>query len=262
MEISKLRLAQLILALLLVAFAIRTMLIFRERSTGPIKQVQTESGPMDADNYVVPHKIYAFDLKSAREALVSKTVWVKAGYGVAFYPFDTDTKRSDFGHEAGLLAPVEQLEIKDVVLDRSPGSVGQWQGPPGARFRIHADEQQVMAVFAKDGKSYAFPIGVNSNGNYHFIADDLLFTQDPHQLYKHWPQATWQAIDQHQPKPGMNQLQVSFAIGVPDSASSLSSTEDTTLHYANNGHPLYVTFVSGRVAEIKPQQAGAAGGGQ
>ncbi|HEV2113734.1 MAG TPA: hypothetical protein VGR50_06260 [Terriglobales bacterium] len=249
---------QIALALFLIAFAIRTLLIFRQRNISPIKQQQTGSAPMDADSYVVSHKIYAYDLKSAREALVGKPVWVKAGYGVAFYPYNASTKKADFFHQAGLLGPIEQLEIKDIVMNRTPGSPGQWQGPPGARFRIHTDDQQVMAVFAKDGKTYAFSIGLNSNGDYHFIADDLLFTQDPHQLYKHWPAATWQAIEQHQVLKTMNEVQVAFAIGVPDSSTSGSLNDDeNTVHYANNGHPMNVTFVDGKATQIKPASADA-----
>src|SRR5579864_7469189 len=243
MENKSFRWLQIGLALVLVAVGIRTLLVFRQRNQAPVKQVQPESGPIDADNYVVPHKLYAYDLKSARQALVGKSVWVKAGYGVVFYPYATGAKPVDFAHPAGLLGPIERLDIKDVVMARSPHSEGEWQGPPGAQFRVHTDEQQMMAVFEKAGKSYAFPIGVNSNGDYHFITDDLLYTQDPHQLYKHWPQATWQAIEQHEAKPGMNQLQVAFAVGVPDSATNTSSQdEENTVHYPNNGRGMNVTF--------------------
>ena len=68
--------------------------------------------------------------------------------------------------------------------------------------------------------------------------------QDPHQLYRHWPAATWQAIEQHKILPGMNELQASFAIGVPDSASD--NSPDRTLHYPNGGHPLEVAYQSGK----------------
>jgi hypothetical protein len=263
MEISRFRWLQIILALVLVAAGIRMVLIFRARNASPVRQEQPESAPIDADNYVVPKKLYAYDLKSARAGLVGKPSWVKAGYGVAFYSYDAGTKHADLTHQAGLLGPIEQIDITDVVLAQSPSPVGEWQGPPGARFRIQKDEQQVMAVFAKGGKSYAFPIGVNSNGDYHFIADGLLFMQDPRQLYRHWPGATWQAIEQHQPKPGMNELQVSFAIGVPDGATSTSlSDEEDTVHYANNGHGVNITFVHGKATEVKPEQASAAARGR
>ncbi|PYX78517.1 MAG: hypothetical protein DMG66_05375, partial [Acidobacteria bacterium] len=60
---------------------------------------QTDQAPLDADAYVVPEKLHAYDLKSARE-LDGKTVWVRAGYGVAFYPYSPASKRADFSKEA------------------------------------------------------------------------------------------------------------------------------------------------------------------
>ena len=50
-----------------------------------------------------------------------------------------------------------------------------------------AGERQVMAVFDKDGKAYAFPVGSIKGGEYKFYSDDMLFIQDPHELYNHWP---------------------------------------------------------------------------
>ena len=253
-ERTNFRKIQIGLALVLVAVGIRTLVFFRERNASPIKQVHQESAPIDADNYVVPHKLYAYDLKSARAGLVGKPVWVKAGYGVAFYPYNSASKRADFTHGTGLLAPIEQLDIKDIVLNRGPNSVGEWQGPPGAQFRVHKDEQQIIAVFAINGKDYAFPIGVVSNSDYHFMADDMLFTQDPHQLYKHWPADVWQAIDQHQVKPGMTDLQADFAIGVGLMDPS-SDSIDKKMNYPNGGKPLTITFHDGKAMDIRPGPA-------
>ena len=248
---------QILLAIGLVAVGIRTLLIFRERhATAP--QPQPQNTALDADDYVVAQKLHAYDLKSARQGLKNTPVWVRAGYGLAYYPYNAATKRADFSHQAGLLAPIEQLQVTDLVLNRAPGSGGgEWQGPPDARFRVHSDQQQVIAVFSKDGKQFAFPAGTVSNGDYHFFLDDLLFIQDPHQLYKHWPAQTWQAIAQHEAKPGMNQLQVSFAIGVPDGASDPTDQQNTTYHYPDNGHPLSVTFENGKATRITPEQPAA-----
>jgi len=244
---------QIFLAIGLVAVGIRTLLIFRERhETAPKPQ---QNAALDADDYVVPHKLHAYDLKSAREGLKNTPVWARAGYGVAYYPYNAATKRADFSHQAGLLAPLEQLQVTDIVLDRAPGSgVGEWQGAPDARFRVHSDQQQVMAVFSKGGKQFAFPAGTANNGDYHLFLDDLLFIQDPRQLYKHWPAQTWQAIEQHQVKPGMNQLEVSFAVGVPDGASDPTDQENTTYHYPNNGNPLRVAFENGKATQVTPEQ--------
>ena len=49
-----------------------------------------------------------------------------------------------------------------------------------------------MAVFEKDGKTYAFSIGSVKDGNYKFYSDDMLFIQDPHELYRTGPRISGQ----------------------------------------------------------------------
>src|SRR5882762_6224836 len=56
--------------------------------------------------------------------------------------------------------------------------------------------------------------------------------EDPHELYKHWPPDIWGAIDQHQVKLGMNELQVDFALGMGVLDHSGDSAVKTA-HYAN-----------------------------
>ena len=78
--------------------------------------------------------------------------------------------------------------------------------------------------------------------------------EDPHQLYKHWPADVWQAVEQHQVKPGMNEMQAVFAIGMgrPDAGSS---SDEKTVHYPNGGKPLVVVYHGDKAAEIKPDSA-------
>ena len=93
-----------------------------------------------------------------------------------------------------------------------------------------------MAVFEKDGKRYAFTIGNAEDNNYQIYSDDILFIQDPHELYKHWPPDVWQAIDNHQVKPGMNELQASFAVGV-GMPEGTGTSNPRIVNYHNDGHP-------------------------
>ena len=76
----------------------------------------------------------------------------------------------------------EQLGIKDVV--RTP--------PPAA-----SDPPQVGALFAKGGHDFVVPIGARRGDDYTIYADDMFSYDDPHQLYRHWPPQTWQAVDRH-----------------------------------------------------------------
>jgi hypothetical protein len=117
-------------------------------------------------------------------------------------------------------------------------------------------KQQVMAVFRKDKKMYAVPIGYEANGDFKIYSDEMFFIEDPHDLYKHWTPDVWQAVEQHQVKPGMSEMQADFAVGMgtPDAGSS---SEQKTVHYPNGGNPLVVVYREGKAAEIKPDASGS-----
>jgi hypothetical protein len=226
---------QLALALALVVAGVRAGYILYQRHEDYVaaqkQQLAKQAGYANADYYVSPKKLYPFDLKSAK-MLTQQPVWVKEGYRYTYYPYDAARKRTDFEHEAGLLLPIERLEIKDVVVDAAAG------------------KHQVMAEFQREGKSYAVPIGFENDGQYKIYSDEIFYVEDPHNLYKHWPADVWQAVEQHQVKPGMNELQADFAVGmgVPDAGAS---SDEKTVKYPNGGKPLVVTYHDGKAAEIK-----------
>jgi hypothetical protein len=189
---------------------------------------------LKADYYVTPKKLHAYDLKSAR-ALTEQPVWVKYGYQHTYYPYDRERHKTDFGHEAGTLLPLQKLAIQDVVTDVSPQA-------PGVK--------QVLARFALEGKSYAVPIGAEKGGDFKIHSDDIFFIEDPRDLYKHWPAEVWRKIDAHEVQAGMSELQASFAIGlgVPEGSGDYGSR---TLHYANGGKPLVIAYQNDKAVEIK-----------
>lgn len=225
------KIIQLVLLAAILAAGVRLYLAYRESKTGLVIEKKPEVA-MDPDYYVTPRKLHPQDLKDAQE-LTHQPAWMRAGYQYTYYPYPG---HSDYDHPAGTVAPLEKLDIKSVVLDRTPGS---------------ATQKQVMAVFEKDGKRYAFPIGVDNDGDFKIYSDDLLFIQDPHELYKHWPADVWKSIDDHQVKPGMNEIQASFAIGngAPE-GTGLSNPR--VVDFPNNGHPLRVTFTNGKATDIQP----------
>jgi hypothetical protein len=229
---------QLALLLLIAVAAIRAGYIVYERSAERAKdaaEANKPAPPLNPDDYVVPKKLYPSDLKSAKQ-LTQQPVWVREGYHHTYYPYDLARHRTDFSHEAGLLLPIQKLNIKDVVVDSAPHS---------------AHTQQIMAIFEQGGKAYAVSIGSLVNNTYNIYSDDYFFLQDPHELYKHWPPEVWEAIDQHQVKPGMNQLQVDFAVGMGVLDRS-SDPAVQTAHYSNGTNPVTVTYRNGKVAEIRP----------
>jgi hypothetical protein len=227
---------QIILLVGILLAGIRVAIIFYERHEDAIEQTKKkEAPPLNPDYYVTPKKLYPYDVKSARQ-LTKQPAWVKVGYAYTYYPYDPATHHTDFAHEAGKLLPIQKLEIKDVVTGVSPEY-------PGVR--------QVLAVFEQDGKHYATPIGTEKDGDYKFYSDDMLFIEDPHQLYKHWPADVWQAVDQHQVKPGMSELEADFAVGI-GLLEAGSDSVDRTLDYPNGGKPLVISFHDGKAMEIKP----------
>jgi hypothetical protein len=106
-----------------------------------------------------------------------------------------------------------------------------------------------MAVFEKDGKNYAFPIGSVKGGNFQIYSDEMLYIEDPHQLYKHWPADLWDAIERHEVKPGMNEIQADFAVGMGIPQRS-DNPDVKTVNYPNGGKPLRVTYRDGKAVEI------------
>ncbi len=228
---------QIALALAIVVAGVRAGYILYQRHEDFVaaqKQEQAkQAGYSNADYYVSPKKLHPYDLKSAQQ-LTEQPVWVKEGYRYTYYRYVPVVKSVDFAHEAGLLGPIERMEIKDVMAVAAPGG-----------------RRQVVATFEKDGHSYAVPIGFETEGRYKIYSDEMFYVEDPHELYKHWPADVWQAVAQHEVKPGMNELQADFAVGMGSLDAGSTSTE-RTLRYANGGKPLVVIFRDGKAAEIKP----------
>ena len=189
---------------------------------------------LNADYYVTPKRVHAYDLKSARQ-FTEQPVWVKYGYQLTYYPYDSKRHKTDFGHEAGVLLPLQKLTIQDVVTDVAPQAPGN---------------KQVLACFSLDGKTFAVPIGAEKGSDFKLRADDIFFIEDPHDLYKHWPADVWKKIDAHEVQAGMSELQASFAIGAgsPEGSGEYGSR---TLHYANGGKPVVITYQNDKAVEIK-----------
>ena len=226
---------QIVLAAAVILAALRTGYILYERHAENAAPARNQAVPLNADYYVVPKKLHPYDLKSAKE-LTRQPVWVIEGYRYTYYRYDPAARRTDFAHAAGLLRPIEKLQIQDVVTGVSPQAPGQ---------------RQVLATFEKDGKEYAVPIGVAQGDDYTIYSDEMFYIQDPHELYKHWPADVWDSISKHEVRAGMNEFQVNFAIGMGMPEGSGNSAEKT-VKYPNGGNPVVITYQNGKAAEIRP----------
>ena len=225
---------QLFLIVILIAAGIRLWLIYRERHSAGAAPKGEAARPLSADAYVVPRKVHAYDLESARY-LKGKTVWVQAGNQMLYFPYDAAKHRSDFKHPAGLLPPLDKIAIKDVALEIDP-----------------FQQRKVMAVFSRKEESTQFATAVGSlrGDDYSLMIDDAFLIDDPHELYKHWPADVWEAIEHHQVKTGMNELQTAFALGggVPRSSGDPGNR---TMEYSLNDKKTTVTFSNDRAVEIQ-----------
>jgi len=127
--------------------------------------------------------------------------------------------------------------------------------PKSATFRIPGGDKQVLMVFTKpnDKKEYAVPMGYRQAGQYTFYTDEVLFYDDPHELYKHWGPEIWKAVDEHRVILGMNERQVQLALGQVSKSTS-KDYGNRMVVFANLGHPQAVTFVKNKVTAFRDDQ--------
>jgi hypothetical protein len=232
-------------ALFVVAGAIEGGYLWYSRrdTSTPKKAEPTYSS--NQDDYVKINKVFPYNLESAKKELVGKPVWVKSGNQAPYYHYDTGARSVNFKQQSGLLPPMSKLQVKDVILQRQPVAL-----QPG---EVAVVRKQIMAVFEKAGEPglYAASIGTNIGDDYTFTANDLLFFDDPHELYKHWPPEIWSAIDKHEGAVGMSELQASFAFGASGSSDSEKYGE-RTIEFENGGKPVTVTFEKNKAVKVTP----------
>jgi hypothetical protein len=232
------RLIQLLLLILLVAAAVRLVLVIRaRRQPGVNPKPAPASLPLNREAYVVPKKLHAYDLKSATRELTQQPEWTKEGYRYTVYPWDAARRHADFQHSVGMLGPIQQIRIHDVVTQPTPGA---------------PDQRQVLAIFKEGDRDYAVPVGAQVKGSYQIYADEMFFYEDPHELYNFWPAEVWKAISEHRVEKGMNVWQAAFAVGMAQPQVS-SDPDEVVQVYPNGGHALRVTYRKGTVVNVQPE---------
>jgi len=215
------------------------LIIQHQRNSPIVQKPQVAERQLTADDVVQPRKMYIATLNEAKE-LAGKTVWVQAGYALDYYPCSGG--RVEFGHSAGVLPSVQQLTIDKVITEKAPANLA-------TRFPL--GDRQVFALFKMpgDAKEYATAIGTIQGTDETYYADQIFYYDDPHTMYKHWPADVWQAVDQHHPKAGMNELQVALALGTMQQSDS-SSYGNRTVTYDAGGKKWAVSFVKDRATTV------------
>jgi len=175
-------------------------------------------------------------------SLAKTSVWMKNGYTIAYFPYAHD--HIDFAHPIGLVPPAQRLDIKKIVKSPIPSSVDDGIG--------HG-RQQVFAVFtlpAPGSPQYATPLGVIDGADEAYYCDLLYYYDDPHSIYDHWPKDVWTAIEAHQVKPGMSELQTRMAIGQKIHFTG-GEEGDRTVTYTALGKTWTVTYQKNHATAIK-----------
>jgi hypothetical protein len=225
---------QILLLVAMVAAGVRLAFVVRQRLRPAATKTKAQVPPLHREAYVVPRKLHAYDLASARQ-LTHQPVWVQEGYRYVYYGYDPKRRRANFFRDVGLLGPIEQLLIEDVMAQPTPRQ---------------PNHHQIVAIFGKNGHSYAVPIGSESGGSFQIYADEMFFYEDPRQLYNFWPAEVWEAIGKHQVKPGMNEIQADFAVGMGIPQPEAADPDEKVVKYANGGYQLTVTYRKGRAVKI------------
>lgn len=178
------------------------------------------------------------------EDLKGKSVWMKSGYSMPYYPYTGG--RVEFTKQLGLLPPDQRLDVKKVIKATPPA---------GVHDNVEHGDHQAMVVFSMPGSDslYATAVGYMQGPQEEHYYDDLLFYyDDPHTIYNNWPKDVWAAVDAHQVKPGMNELQARSALGNMKTVDG-EKEGNRTVDYNADGKHTVVEFRDDKAVSIKNQ---------
>ena len=230
------------IALSLLIGGIYVAIVFHNRAKEGVAQKKAEEQHLTADEIAVDRQEFPAHFDDVAE-LAGKPVWMRNGYSMPYYSYTGG--RVNYAKQIGLLPPAQRLDVKKAIKAVAPASVSN---------RVPHGDRQALIVFTLPGDSsqYAVAVGAMEGQQEQYFDDLLFFYDDPHTIYSHWPKDTWAAIDAHQPKPGMNELQMSLALG---SNVTVDSQEkgNRTVNYDVNGKKTSITFSNDKATTIQPQ---------
>lgn len=236
---------QIMLISMLITLAIGGTYLFsvwRQRQNPGVIEQQIANQRPDLDKLAVMRAFFPAHFEDTLR-LEGTTVWMQNGYIMPYYPYTGG--RVVFAKRVGLIAAAQRLEVKKIV--KQAVSAAEDDG-------ISHGSRQAFAVFSLPGGTalYATPIGA-IQGNYEaYFCDMLFYYDDPHTIYDHWPRDVWAAINAHQVKPGMSELETRMAIGHKTHTNG-SHEGDRTVRYDQDGKHWTITYENNRATEIKVQ---------
>jgi hypothetical protein len=170
-------------------------------------------------------------------------VWMKNGYSMPYFPYAGG--KVDFTKRIALIPPGQPMDIKKVIKAVVPAK---------ADDGLEHGTRQALVTFAIPGQDglFATAVGAMQGDQEQYFPDQLFYYDDPHTIYDHWGKDMWAAVDAHQVKPGMSELETRMSIG--SKIHSDGQTEgDRTVTYDENGKHWTITYVGNRATEIKSE---------
>jgi hypothetical protein len=177
------------------------------------------------------------------QRLVGTRVWMKNGYTMPYYPYENGVV--EFAKPMGLIPPAQPMDVKKIVKAAVPAKVDD---------SIEHGSRQAFAVFELPGKDglFATPVGAIKGSQEVYFTDNLFYYDDPHTIYDHWPKDVWAAVDAHQVKPGMSELETRMSIGMKEHPDG-EKEGDRTVTYDLDGKHWTIRYVKNRATEIKTE---------
>jgi hypothetical protein len=217
-------------------------IVFKNRQNPGVVGQQPQQ-QLTADQVAIDRQEFPQHFEDVKD-LEGKSVWMRSGYSMPYYPYAGG--RVEFTKQVGLLPPDQKLDVKKVVKAAAPASIHD---------NIEHGDRQAMVVFSLPGHKdlFAVPVGFMSGPiEEHYYDDMLFYYDDPHSIYSNWPKDVWTAVDAHQVKPGMSELQTRTAIGMraqPDGQIE----GDRTVDYDVNGKHTVITYRHDKATTIQNQ---------
>lgn len=221
--------------------AIYLFIVFKQREAPGVTPQKAQEQQLTADDVAVVRMEFPQHFDDVKD-LEGKSVWMKSGYSMPYYPYAGG--RVEWNKQVGLIPPDQKLDVKKAIKAKAPASVHD---------NVSHGDFQAMVVFTlpNDKQMYATPVGfMDGPVDEHYYDDMLFYYDDPHTIYSNWPKDVWSAIDAHQVKPGMSELQTRTAIGMkaqPDGEKE----GDRTVDYDVNGKHIVVTYVHDKATNIQ-----------
>jgi hypothetical protein len=228
-------------AIVLVIASIYLFSVWKKRQNpGVINQGQQQQ--LTADDVAVVRMEFPQHFEDVKD-LEGKNVWMKNGYTMPYFAYAGG--KADFKKRAGVIPPLQKLTVKKAIKAVVPADIDDG---------ISHGQHQAMIVFTLPGdhkQEYATPVGAIDGSEEQYYDDLLFFYDDPHTIYTHWPKDVWAAIEAHQVKPGMNELQTRFALGQKIQTDTPQTEGNRTVTYDADGKKWTVTFQNDKATNIK-----------